>query len=126
MSETVVDASAIAAVIFGEDGADGIVDRIRSADLVAPVLIDYELANVCLNKKRRNPGRIDAILEGWRSREALRIERRTVDIDRVLATARATGLTAYDAAYLVLALESGADLVTLDRALAEAVERARG
>ena len=43
-----------------------------------------------------------------------------VDHDGTLEVAAATDLTAYDAGYLWLARQLGAELVTLDRQLAEA------
>jgi len=48
-----------------------------------------------------------------------------VDHDGVLALAASTGLTAYDASYLWLARRLSADLVTLDRQLAQAYESLR-
>ena len=125
MCATVVDASAIAAILFGEEQGRDIVGRIAGVDLIAPLLIDYELANVCLVKTRRNPDNVDAITDSWRSRHALRISRLSVDVDHVVAVARTFGLTAYDAAYLALALDANAELVTLDNALARAVALSR-
>ena len=47
----------------------------------------------------------------------------TVDVEQheVLATAEASGLTAYDASYLWLARRLGVGLITLDRQLAAAM-----
>ncbi len=42
----------------------------------------------------------------------------------VISLARSSGLTAYDAAYLELALRTGLSLATFDRKLAEAVRKA--
>jgi len=48
-----------------------------------------------------------------------------MDVDHVavLALAHSTGLTGYDASYLLLARTLGVELVTLDRQLAEAAEK---
>jgi predicted nucleic acid-binding protein len=46
--------------------------------------------------------------------------------DMVFALARKYGLTAYDAAYLELALRTGSPLATFDRQLADAVRLAGG
>ena len=55
MAVKVVDASAVAAVLFGEPEADEIAERLRDARPVAPGLLAFELANVCLVKMRRHP-----------------------------------------------------------------------
>jgi uncharacterized protein with PIN domain len=44
----VVDASALAALLFGEPEADLVAGQLDGARLVAPSLLAFELANVCL------------------------------------------------------------------------------
>jgi predicted nucleic acid-binding protein len=46
-----------------------------------------------------------------------------VDHAAVLVLAQRTGLTGYDASYLLLSRTLGVELVTLDRQLAEAAEK---
>ncbi len=53
MAVVVADASAIAAVVFVEDDADAVAERMEGADLVAPTLLPYEVANVAAVKLRR-------------------------------------------------------------------------
>jgi predicted nucleic acid-binding protein len=116
----VVDASALAALLFGEPEAERVADRLDGARLVAPGLLSFELANVCLMKCRRHPDQREAVLAAFGLRDRLGIEEATVDHLGVLALAQETGLTAYDASYLWLAGELGAELVTLDKALGRA------
>lgn len=123
MSVKVVDASAIAALLFAEPEADAIAQRLDGARLVAPPLMGFELANVCLVKGRRHPEQKAALAEAFRFRHRLAVEEVAIDHDDSLALAAATGLTAYDASYLWLAQKMGAELVTLDRGLASASER---
>jgi len=54
MAVKVVDASAIAALLFGEPEADSIAVRLDDARLVAPSVLGFELANVCLITSRRH------------------------------------------------------------------------
>ena len=117
----VVDASALAALLFGEPEAVLVAQRLLATRLVAPALLQFELANICLTKLRRHPQQRDAILAGYALRERVAIE--TVDVEQheVLATAEASGLTAYDASYLWLARRLGVGLITLDRQLAAAM-----
>ena len=116
----VVDASALAALLFAEQEADSIAKRLEGARLVAPSLVDFELANVCLTKMRRQPNNRDSLRAAFDLLQRLRVESIAVDHPRILDLAEATGLTAYDASYLWLARALGAELVTLDRKLAAA------
>ena len=120
MPVKVVDASALAALLFGEPEADFVAERLGDARLMAPTLLSYELANVCLIKSRRRPEQQPALTAAFRLRHQLAVEEVAVDHDEVLELATTTGLTAYDASYLWLTRRLGAELVTLDRQLARA------
>jgi len=120
MDVKVVDASALAALPFGEPEAEAVAARLDGARLVAPSLLGFELANVCLIKARRRPEQQEALTAAFRLRARLGVEEAAVDHDGALEVATATGLTAYDASYLWLARQLGAELVTLGRQLATA------
>ena len=120
MPTEVVDASALAAVLFGEPGAEAVVDRLEAATLAAPALLDFELASICLKKMRLYPERSDDYREGLTLRRCMSIELRPVDPVGIVLIALSTGLSAYDASYLWLARHLGAGLITLDRRLAAA------
>ena len=116
----VVDASAIAALLFQEPNGEAIARQLDGFRLVAPSLLSYELANVCWLKCWRFPLDQDMLLAGFAQRGRLDIEECAVDHDGVIRLAAVTGLTAYDASYLWLARRLGAELVTLDAALRSA------
>lgn len=116
----VVDASALAALLFGEPKAEAIAERLEGARLAAPALLGFELANVCLTKMRRHPELRGALRAAFLSADRLAVETIAVDHVAVLDLAEASGLTAYDASYLWLARTLAAELVTLDRKLAAA------
>lgn len=120
----VVDASALVAVIFGEPAAESAAVRLRAAQLVAPTLLAYEVTSVCLAKIRRNPEQRSDLLAAFANWTELGIELLSVDQAGVLAVAEQSGLSSYDAGYLWLAEQLDAELVTLDRRLANAT-RAR-
>lgn len=116
----IVDTSALAAVLFAEPEADTIAERLTGARLAAPSLLNYELANVCLTKIKRQPSQREALRAAFRLVHRLNVETVGVDHAAVLDLAEATGLTAYDASYLWLARSLSAELVTLDSKLAAA------
>jgi predicted nucleic acid-binding protein len=116
----VVDASALAALLFGEPEAEAVAERLANARLVAPALLGFELANVCLIKTRRHPAQRLKLIAAFGLRAWLTVEEVAVDHDEVLTLAASAGLTGYDASYLWLAQQVGAELVTLDQQLATA------
>ncbi|HWK45463.1 MAG TPA: type II toxin-antitoxin system VapC family toxin [Stellaceae bacterium] len=118
----VVDTSALAAILFDEPGADVVASQLVEATLVAPSLLAYELANVCLIKLRRHPEQRDVLLATYALRDRFPLEMVEVDHTAVLEAAIRTGLTVYDASYYWLARKLGAELVTLDRQLAAAAK----
>jgi predicted nucleic acid-binding protein len=125
MPDKVVDASAVAALLFGEPQANRVADRLKDASLYAPALLPFEVANVCLRKIRGHPADRDALIAAFALLDAMGIVTVAVEHAGVLALADATGLTAYDASYLWIADALGADLVTLDRQLERAFAASR-
>jgi predicted nucleic acid-binding protein len=123
VTRIVVDASALAAVVFGEPEGHAVASRLDGAAVFAPALLQFELANTAWKKCRRQPKDAPRILAALtRALETPSIAWRDVDHADAVLVARATGLTAYDASYLWLAGALGAVLVTLDRRLARAGE----
>src|SRR4051812_3042491 len=121
MTRLVTDASAIAAIAFGEPEGEALAAKLEGATLFAPTLLTFELTNTALKKVRKNPDKAAAILKALD--DALSEDRgiiwRTVEPAEVALVAQALGCSAYDAAYVWLAGILGADLVTLDRRLIE-------
>ena len=123
MRATVVDASAIAAVLFDEPEAAPIVASV-AGKLTAPTLLRYELASVCTTKLIRNPERAREIQARYQLLDQLAIGYTEPDWSGLPRLAQRWALSAYDAAYLQLALASKAALVTLDARLAAAWDNA--
>jgi predicted nucleic acid-binding protein len=117
MAVKVVDASALAAIIFKEPEREKIARRLEGARLVAPALLGFEIVNVCLTKLRRHAELRAGILQAFALQGGLMIEPAEVDHAGVLVMAEQLRLTGYDASYLWLAQRLGGELVTLDRRL---------
>jgi predicted nucleic acid-binding protein len=124
MTRVVVDASALAALVFQEPDGDAVRHRLDGAVVFAPEMLRFELANTAWKKIRRQPADAAKILTAL----SLALDDKSgliwqdVDARDVVLLAHATGTTAYDASYLWLAGALGADLVTLDDKLARAVD----
>jgi predicted nucleic acid-binding protein len=121
----VVDASALAALVFGEPAAEEVSGRLRGGRLAAPNLLGYELANTCLKKIRARPAQRALLLQAFAGWPTMGVELVDIEHGEVLSAAEQFGLTSYDASYLWLAQRLDAELVTLDRKLARAAARLR-
>lgn len=117
----VVDCSVLAAVLFDEPERESAALALAGKALHAPQLIDHELISVAIKKARL--GYEEVAERGLSDLGRLALSRRRIDPVRQWAAARAHDLTAYDAAYLQLAVELGAPLVTFDKRLGIAAER---
>lgn len=121
----VVDASAVAAILFGEPEGAEIASRLNGARLMAPILLTFEVASVCLKKMRRHPVQRVTLVSGYHLLFRMDITFNDVDLAETIPLAESHGLTVYDASYLWLARKLNAELVTLDRQLAEAAKQTR-
>jgi uncharacterized protein with PIN domain len=92
MSVTVVDASAVAAVLFDEPEAAPVIAG-ASGPLLAPGLLRYEMANVCEFKLRKHPGQAKLTLQRYQLMTGLDIEYAEPDWDTLPLLARQWDLT---------------------------------
>ncbi|MFN2383498.1 MAG: type II toxin-antitoxin system VapC family toxin [Gemmatimonadota bacterium] len=122
MPVKVVDASALAAILFGERSAATVSKQLEDGIAVAPTLLRYELASVCLKKIRRHPERKEALLQALSLFPRLALEEVEVPPTELTTLADRVGLSVYDAAYLWLARSLNAEVVTLDTDLRAATE----
>jgi len=118
----VVDASAVAAVVFNEPDADAVLDQLGDRRLIAPSLLPYELGNVFVVKMRRYPELRKKIGQAFSLFEMMDVQPVDVLCEDAAGLALETDLTAYDAAYLWLARRLNVRLITLDRKLAAAAQ----
>ena len=124
MGLLVVDASAIAAVVFAEDDRLAIAQRLAGQLLIAPPLIVFELMNLAFKKCRVGLLTPEQAPTSFAEFSEFEVELHDVDMLPCLQMALRHKLTAYDASYLYLAQINGAELVTLDRRLSRAASDA--
>jgi predicted nucleic acid-binding protein len=118
MAIRVVDASAIAAILFDEPRADAVATEIGDHTLAAPALLEYELGNVCWQKCRRHPHLADVLRTAFEKLREFDLQLHDVEPPGVLILAIRSEITFYDASYLWLARTLAAPLITLDGQLA--------
>jgi predicted nucleic acid-binding protein len=125
----VLDASIALAWCFEDEATpatEAVLERLAEDDAVAPSLWELEVVSVLLLAERR--GRITesqtARFVALLTQLPIHIDTAGPDMGAVLAAGRHHGLTAYDAAYLVLAEYEGIPLATLDSKIATAAKAA--
>ena len=122
MPVRVVDASVVAAIVFGEPEAGRAARLVGDDELVAPALLRYEVTNIAWKKARRNPRQAELIAQALRLALGLDVRYLDVEYPAVLELAIEKGVTAYDAAYLWLSGTLKAPLATLDARMVAAAK----
>ena len=117
----VVDCSVLAAVLFDEPQREAAALAMAGKELFAPDLIDHEMVSVAL--KKAASGLAEVARRALVDLGDLRLTRRAVDARTQFALGSQLEITAYDAAYLQLAIDLGAPLATFDRVLGKAAQR---
>jgi predicted nucleic acid-binding protein len=120
----VVDCSVIAAILFDEPARDTALQAITGKDLFAPELLTNEFASVAVKKSRSH--RESVVQQSLADFSTLEISLHRVDVSAQWRLAVEHNITAYDAAYLWLAIELRAPLATFDARLGDAAQRMLG
>ena len=127
MDTFVVDASVVCCwVLPDEDSpvAEAALERLAETSGIAPDLLWHEVRNVLMSAHRRKRVAFAKVIEAMRILRGLSLSTIALPDDQLILTlAERHTLTAYDAAYLALALDRQLPLATLDRRLAEAAVR---
>ena len=123
MPAKVVDASAVAALLFVEPEADKVALQMEGFDLTAPSLLPYEIASVAKKKMTRHPEMASRVFAALARLDGLHLTLIDVSPLDVVRIAKETDLSTYDASYLLLSRLTGSPLVTLDERLARAATR---
>ncbi len=127
MKEFVVDCSVAMAWYFEDEVdayADAVLEKLEHAEAVVPATWTIEVANALAVAERRariSPSYLSRVL-GLIGNLPLRIDEETSAraLGPTLSLARQENLSAYDAAYLDLAMRQGLPLATLDKAMRKA------
>ena len=124
----VVDASVSAAWFLPDEASaatEAVLHATATHEVWVPALWLLEIGNLLVSAHRRKRITADKRLELAAAASALRlkVDREPVAITTLDEIAASLGLTAYDAAYIELALRRGLPLATLDQALVKAMAK---
>ena len=130
MTEVVIDASVALAWCFRDERTEAtakLLERVQTDAAAVPSLWHLEVANVLALAERRGritPAESTELIALLETLEIV-VDEETASraLGRVLDLARAERLTAYDAAYLELAMRLGVPLASKDSDLCDAAER---
>ena len=134
MSDFVLDCSATLPWVFASEATpatDALLDELAAGRRAwVPALWHLDVANVMLGARKR--GQIDRagvekFMSTLRTLE-IEVDDETMSVawTRTMGLGESYGLTAYDAAYLELALRRGLPLASLDEPLRKACQKAGG
>ncbi|HEX3952976.1 MAG TPA: type II toxin-antitoxin system VapC family toxin [Stellaceae bacterium] len=130
MTALVLDASVALSWCFDNEATeagDRLLEQLTEENAAVPSIWPLEVANILALSERRN-----RITSARTAQFVALLETLSISVDeetsahalgRVLNLARAQRLTAYDAAYLELAMRLGVPLASKDRDLCDAAER---
>ena len=118
----VADASVMAAFLFDEPDAARAGRLLDAGELHEPVILAFELTNIACTKARADPAQRSAFAADLADGLTMAIQWEEVSYQAVMDLALETGLSAYDASYLHLAMTLGTPLATFDRGLQAAAQ----
>lgn len=108
-------------------GADEALESLKDSEALVPAIWRFEIANslAVAERRRRCTTADSASYLNLLSSLPIRVEAPPAGraLDTILSVARESSLSAYDAAYLELAMREGLPLATQDRRLREAARR---
>jgi predicted nucleic acid-binding protein len=117
----VVDASAVAAMLFGEPDGPWVHARLSGQLLFVPRIFHFELGNTCRMKSRRHPDKAEELLTAWLYWNIQPpVTGMAIDLTTTMELARHHNLTFCDASYLWLAQNHASVLISLDAQLVRA------
>jgi predicted nucleic acid-binding protein len=121
--ELVVDTSAVIAVLIREPERAAVIQATKSAELLAPVSLHWEVGNAFSAMFKRGRLKLSSARRALEAYRQIPIRFSEVELDRALEVAEELDLYAYDAYVIVCALQHRCALVSLDRGLVTAAAR---
>jgi predicted nucleic acid-binding protein len=122
--DIIVDTSVIIAVITNESTRPRLIELTTDAQLLAPGSVPWEIGNAFSAMLKRKYATIEQIHQAWNAYEQIPLRLIEVDIEAALRIASKHAVYAYDAYFIICALQRKNPLLTLDRGLRQAAIQA--
>lgn len=119
----VVDTSVILAVLLNEPDKEALIIQTAGTELVAPASLHWEIGNAFSAMLKRKRLTIEEVRKALQSYEQIPIRLVEIDIGEALTIAAHQGIYAYDAYFIVCALQLASAIITLDGRLATAARK---
>lgn len=113
----VADTNTFLAVSLNEPERSWLIEATEGHDLVAPVVLPYEIGNALSSLVRRRILTEAQLVAAWDAASAVPVELAPIDARAALLLAAHFRIYAYDAYFLQCALATKAPLLTLDRGM---------
>jgi predicted nucleic acid-binding protein len=122
--DLIVDTSVIIAVITNEDHKNRLIAISRGMDLIVPSSIHWEIGNAFSALFKRNRISLRQATSALAAYSQIPVRLYDVSLSAALDLAHRFNLYAYDAYFIICALRHNSPLVSLDRGLLDAANKA--
>lgn len=122
--DIVVDTSVLIAVITNEPTRPRLIALTVDAHLLAPGSVPWEIGNAFSAMLKRKRATLEQVEQAWHAYNQIPLRLLDVDIEQALSVAAQFDVYAYDAYFIVCALQQKSPLLTLDGGLRQAAIQA--
>lgn len=120
----VVDTSCVMAVVANELSKPAIIRLTAGAELIAPLSMHWEVGNAFSAMFKRQRITLDQAQRAIEAYQRIPVRMVEAPLDQALALAHRLDIYAYDAYVIATAINHNSPLLTLDKGLAAAAQRA--
>jgi predicted nucleic acid-binding protein len=122
--DVIVDTSVLIAVVTNEPTRPRLIELTTGVQLIAPASVPWEVGNAFSAMLKRKRASLEQVKQALHAYQQIPVRYVDVDLERALTLAAQYELYAYDAYFLVCALQQTCSLLTLDSGLRHAALRA--
>ena len=115
--KVVADTNTFLAVALDEPEKQEIIALTNGQELIAPAVLPFEIGNALSALVKRNKLSEAEARAAWRACQKIPVDLREIDIEMALNIATEHNISAYDAYFIVCAINLRSPLLTLDRQL---------
>ena len=120
MSNIVIDASTLIAVVTNEPGKDKLIRLTQNVDLIAPHAIHWEIGNAFSAMLKRKRITVEQAIAAIQAYQMIPVRLVDVELDETLRVANSLNIYAYDAYLIRCSVKYRAPLLSLDQGLIHA------